>query len=255
MKGMILVNKAYEITKEFLFKTNIYEITSISIEDNYDIDGSNIEGDFIVSGDYRLHEISINKDDFSFKIPFSHEIDKNINLDTIELEITDFSYDFKNGDELTIHLEYTISGELEAIEINDEEELDNFLENNKDAEIVNLSDNSVIKDKDIDKNEDDSNRENSISELLEEYSSSNDIEMPKINTNMNEEKIDHNMFLKNISSDDVFVKYHIHTVVMNDTIESICKKYDVNINTLKKYNTFDNLELNMKLLIPENEEN
>lgn len=249
------MNKAFEITREFLFKTNIHEITSISIEHNYDIDGSNVEGEFIVSGDYRLHEISINKEDFSFKIPFSHEIEKNINLDTIELEITDFTYDFKNGDELSVHIEYVISAEQDVIEISDEKELDSFLETNKDAEIIDLSEDNVIKEENKTESEV-SNRAEDISELLDEYTeNTNEIEMPKVNTNLNEEKIDHNMFLDNINTDDEFIKYHIHTVVMNDTLESICKKYDVNINTLKKYNTFDNLELNMKLLIPENEEN
>ena len=113
------MNESFIIDREFLFKTSIHEITSISLEDNYDINGSNIEGEFIISGDYRLHEISINKEDFSFKVPFKHEIRRNINLDSIELEITDFSYDFKNEDELAVHIEYIINGEEGIIEFAD----------------------------------------------------------------------------------------------------------------------------------------
>ena len=38
------MNEAHVLDKEFLFKSSIYEITSISIEDNHDINGSKIEG-------------------------------------------------------------------------------------------------------------------------------------------------------------------------------------------------------------------
>jgi LysM repeat protein len=62
------------------------------------------------------------------------------------------------------------------------------------------------------------------------------------------------MILNSINSEESYVKYHIHTVSMEDNLENICTKYGVSLNTLKKYNTFDSLELNMKLLIPENEE-
>ena len=88
------MNEAHVLDKEFLFKSSIYEITSISIEDNYDINGSKIEGEFIISGDYRLHEISINKEDFCFKLPYTHELPSNINLDTVKLDISDFNYNF-----------------------------------------------------------------------------------------------------------------------------------------------------------------
>ena len=40
---------------------------------------------------------------------------------------------------------------------------------------------------------------------------------------------------------------------LHDTIESITKKYNITVNELKEYNTFDNLELNMKLIIPNEE--
>ena len=66
-------------------------------------------------------------------------------------------------------------------------------------------------------------------------------------------KIDENMILGSINEEEKYVKYHIHTVTMNDSIESITKEYNISLNTLKKYNTFENLELNMKLLIPDEE--
>lgn len=237
------MNEVFVIDREFLFKTNIHEITSISIEHNYDIDGSNVEGEFVVSGDYRLHSISINKENFSFKIPFTHELASNVNLDSVEVEITDFNYDFKNGDELSVHIEYTISGEQEVIEFEDEKDLDEFLDNNE-VEVVDLKESPKEEKEVVEQTLD---REEPALEIIKEE---NEIEMPKIS-----EESSQNMILDNANYDDAFVKYHVHTVTMDDTLENICSKYGVSVNTLKKYNTFENLELNMKLLIPDNEEN
>ena len=220
------MNEAHVLDKEFLFKSSIYEITSISIEDNHDINGSKIEGEFIISGDYRLHEISINKEDFCFKLPYTHELPSNINLDTVELEITDFNYEFNNNDELKVHVEYILTAE-EGIKLFEEEaELNKFLDDN-DAEIIDLKENTRAQNEVL------------LPETKEET------EIPS--------KIDENMILGSINEEEKYVKYHIHTVTMNDSIESITKEYNISLNTLKKYNTFENLELNMKLLIPDEE--
>ena len=220
------MNEAHVLDKEFLFKSSIYEITSISIEDNYDINGSKIEGEFIISGDYRLHEISINKEDFCFKLPYTHELPSNINLDTVELEITDFNYEFNNNDELKVHVEYILTAEEGIKLFESEAELNKFLDNN-DAEIIDLKESTRAQNEVL------------LPETKEET------EIPS--------KIDENMILGSINEEEKYVKYHIHTVTMNDSIESITKEYNISLNTLKKYNTFENLELNMKLLIPDEE--
>lgn len=236
------MNEVFTIDREFLFKSTIHEITSISIEHNYDINGSNLEGEFIISGDYRLHEISINKEDFSFKIPFTHEIRSNVNLDTIDVEITDFSYDFNNGDELTVHVEYLVKGDEAVLEFSDEDKLNEFLDNNKAVEVVSLLD--EVKDektKEEEKNVDDKVKD-TPKENIDDRNQNDD------------KKIDENMILNSINEEEEYIKYHVHTVTMNDTIESITSMYKISLNTLKKYNSFENLELNMKLIIPENEE-
>ncbi|MCI6763505.1 LysM peptidoglycan-binding domain-containing protein [bacterium] len=220
------MNEAHVLDKEFLFKSSIYEITSISIEDNHDINGSKIEGEFIISGDYRLHEISINKEDFCFKLPYTHELPSNINLDTVELEITDFNYEFNNNDELKVHVEYILTAEEGIKLFESEAELNKFLDNN-DAEIIDLKESTRAQNEVL------------LPETKEET------ETPS--------KIDENMILGSINEEEKYVKYHIHTVTMNDSIESITKEYNISLNTLKKYNTFENLELNMKLLIPDEE--
>ncbi len=232
------MSEAFVVERDFLFKDSIFEITSISVEHDEDINGSNLEGDFIISGDYRLHEISINKEDFSFKLPFTHEIRSNINLDTVNLEITDFTYELNNNDELHVHIEYIVSGEQSLIEFADEKDLDEFL-NKTDAEVVDLTEDEPRF------------KEASKEEVL-------DIPAEDKKEEVKEEKpseISTNNIIGSINADETYVKYHVHTVMQNDTLEGILDKYKITLTDLKKYNTFEALEVNMKLVIPENEEN
>lgn len=238
------MSEAFVVERDFLFKDSIFEITSISVEHDEDINGSNLEGDFIISGDYRLHEISINKEDFSFKLPFTHEIRSNVNLDTINLEITDFTYELNNNDELHVHIEYVVSGEQSLIEFADEKDLDEFL-NNTDAEVVDLtSDEPRFKEV--------SNNEELVIPVKE------DVKEEVVDTKDEENtpsEIVQNNIINSINADETYVKYHVYTVMQSDTLEGILDKYKITLTELKKYNSFEALEVNMKLVIPENEEN
>lgn len=240
------MSEAFVVERDFLFKDSIFEITSISVEHDEDINGSNLEGDFIISGDYRLHEISINKEDFSFKLPFTHEIRSNVNLDTVNLEITDFTYELNNNDELHVHIEYIVSGEQSLIEFADEKDLDEFL-NKTDAEVVDLTEDEprfkeVSKEEILNIPAEDSKKE-------EKEESKEEIKEDKTS------EISTNNIIGSINADETYVKYHVHTVMQNDTLEGILDKYKITLTDLKKYNNFEALEVNMKLVIPENEEN
>lgn len=240
------MSEAFVVERDFLFKDSIFEITSISVEHDEDINGSNLEGDFIISGDYRLHEISINKEDFSFKLPFIHEIRSNVNLDTVNLEITDFTYELNNNDELHVHIEYIVSGEQSLIEFANEKDLNEFL-NKTDAEVVDLTEDEP-RFKEVSKEE--------ILNIPAEDSKKEEKEEPK--EEIKEDKpseISTNNIIGSINADETYVKYHVHTVMQNDTLEGILDKYKITLTDLKKYNTFEALEVNMKLVIPENEEN
>ena len=240
------MSEAFVVERDFLFKDSIFEITSISVEHDEDINGSNLEGDFIISGDYRLHEISINKEDFSFKLPFTHEIRSNVNLDTVNLEITDFTYELNNNDELHVHIEYIVSGEQSLIEFADEKDLNELL-NKTDAEVVDLTEDEprfkeVSKEEILNIPAEDTKKE-------EKEESKKEIKEEK------QSEISTNNIIGSINADETYVKYHVHTVMQNDTLEGILDKYKITLTDLKKYNTFEALEVNMKLVIPENEEN
>ena len=239
------MNQVYTLDRDFLFKSKIYEITSISVEQNFEVNASNIYGDFIVSGSYRLHEISINKEDFSFKVPFKHELPSNINLDTVKLDISDFNYNFNNLDELSVHIEYIVTAEEGVKVFESEDKLDDFLNEQKkqDVDIIDLRSEPV-----------DLPNEIIMPIAKDEKETSTDNKEVDITPNENkQDKIDENMIINSINGEDEYVLYHVHTVGISDSIESITKKYNISVNTLKEYNTFDTLELNMKLIIPNEE--
>ena len=239
------MNQVYTLDRDFLFKSKIYEITSISVEQNFEVNASNIYGDFIVSGSYRLHEISINKEDFSFKVPFKHDLPSNINLDTVKLDISDFSYNFNNLDELSVHIEYIVTAEEGVKVFESEDKLDDFLNEQKkqDVDIIDLRSEPV-----------DLPNEIIMPIAKDEKETSTDNKEVDITPNENkQDKIDENMIINSINGEDEYVLYHVHTVGISDSIESITKKYNISVNTLKEYNTFDTLELNMKLIIPNEE--
>ena len=227
------MNEVYVIDKEFLFKNSVHSITSISIEHEQKLENSHLIGEFIISGDYRLHEVSINREDFSFRVPFDVEIKSNVNLDSVELEITDFSYNI-NEDELAVHVEYLVTGEQNLIEFVEESDLEDFLKNN-DVEIVNLSEQIRYEEEP---------KEEKISDLIKDESSE---ERDHI------DEVDKETIIDNVKAEENFVTYHIHTVLPSDTIESICSQYNISLNDLKKLNNVDELTINMKLIIADEE--
>ena len=62
--------------KDVIFKTNLNEITSISLEHTLIVKDDSIKGDFIVSGEYKVSENSKTVEPFSLKLPFEIMIDE-----------------------------------------------------------------------------------------------------------------------------------------------------------------------------------
>lgn len=245
------------IEKELLFKNNIKDITSISLDSNYKVEKNKIIGNFIIDGEYKIHEVSINKEKFNFKIPFDYEIDNDIDTDSIKVDITNFIYDYKK-DELIVNIDYEITGDKKSILLFDNEEsLDEFL-SKREIEVVDTR-NSEIEDKkdkeerkSIDKIED-----KELVDNKQELSLEDTREIKNESTKSEEENRD------NIKSDDIissinnntdnFVTYKIYKIHENETLESIVIKYHTTIDDLKEYNDLNNLNIGDKIIVPINE--
>ena len=121
---MIIIKEIIPYEKEIKFDTKISEITSISLEHEESCNNDDIEGNFLISGDYKEHQISIDKKDFNFKIPFTIELSESIDKESIKLDINDFTYDIKDDDTLKITVELEFNYNLIEKEEEREEELD-----------------------------------------------------------------------------------------------------------------------------------
>ena len=229
------MNITKKIEKELLFKNNIKEITSISLDSNYKVKEKELVGEFIINGDYKLHEISLNKEKFNFKIPFKEELEYDIESDSIKLEITNFEYDYRK-DELLVNIEYVITGDRKDVLIfDDSETLEEFLES-REIEVIDVRpetekiENVIIKEE---------------KELTEEQI----IENPKDDRNI--ENINEEKLLNNINKPkDNFISYKIYKIEENDTLEKIVLNYKTTIEDLKEYNDLNNLQINDKIIIP-----
>ena len=71
--------------KELSFKTKVSEITSISLEREINVEEEGIiTGVFHITGNYKMNEGSINRDEFSFDLPFDITLAKKIVKGEIE---------------------------------------------------------------------------------------------------------------------------------------------------------------------------
>lgn len=239
----------YEIEKELKFNSNLAEILSISLEEKHDVVDGKLVGNFIVSGEYKIHEISLNKEKFSFKIPFEHGIKSDVEESSINVDITNFIYDV-DSENLYVTIHYDLIGDRKDILLfDDEEDLDEFL---KSREV------EVILDDVCDEIDDvlDDKEENSVIKELDEIIEENkdieeEIEEKKV------DEFDRNMdiakenLLNSVKvEDDSYITYQIHIVKESDSLESILTKYKMSLDELKEYNEFNNLSLGMKLIIP-----
>ncbi len=207
---MIIIKEIIPYEKEIKFDTKISEITSISLEHEESYNNDDIEGNFLITGDYKEYPISVDKKDFSFKIPFTIELSESIDKASIKLDINDFTYDIKDDDTLKITVELEFNYNLIEKE-EKEEELDRQID-----ELITHE------------------------EIKEEVKEETKEEIKQEQKEVKEE----------IKEQDTYVTYHVHLVAQDETIDSICLKYNIDKNTLHEYNDFEELNINDKLLIP-----
>ena len=77
--------------KDLSFKTKVSEITSISLERDINVEEEGIvSGVFHITGDYKMNEGSINRETFSFDLPFDITLDPRYDTKTVSADIEDF---------------------------------------------------------------------------------------------------------------------------------------------------------------------
>lgn len=242
-------------TKELDFKTKVSEITSISLEREFEVNTSSIEGSLYVSGDYKSHEVSANVTPFSFKIPFTIEIPDNLVEESITLEISDFAYEMEENSKIKVSIELELFGEEKEIEEEEDEDITPIEVDGE--EIVKMLEEASEKEKETEKED----REQPEEELSEEETTKEEKEeAPADTVDETREEIEEDMTSENViitgasNTPDEYTTYHIHIVKEGETIETICSMYNSNLSLLNDYNDLSEVSKGMKIIIPENDE-
>ncbi len=228
------MKKLINFTDDIEFRNNIYEISSISLEREFEATENDISGTFIITGSYRGHEISLNQESFTKKIPFSYHFEEPMDKETITMEVDDFTYEIDQN-KLCVDIEYEIEGDKMIFD--DEREFDKFLENHE-VELVDFKD-DIKEEKPI------------IEENVEACEQEKEEEKEKQEKNEDREvKVDTEIMDTLTGGENTYITYHIHVCDESDTLEYIANKYKISIDVIKDYNSIDNISVGMKLIIP-----
>lgn len=215
------MKKVIPFKKNILFKTNLSEITSISLEDNLNFGENSVNGNFIVSGDYKMNDSSINTESFSYDLPVEISINEKYDLSKANVQVSDFYYEIINNDTLSVNIEVTLD-KLEEIPIIEEVRKENEL---KEVEIEKTN---IL--------------EEDNQEIEENLEKSEEIKERCIEP---EEDL-----FKEVETDEIYSSYSVYIVREGDTIESIISKYSIDKDKLQEYNDLKDLKIGDKLIIP-----
>lgn len=213
MKNLIPFKKTVE------FDTKIAEITSIALEQNYKLEERGVNGAFVISGEYKVHELSANKESFKYSLPFTLDLDEQINRDTLNLEIVDFEYSYDDN-KLNVDIEYSLEADIKEVR----EEIIDF-------EPV-VEQNSELYEKE----------EPALLENVNESS---------VDLDTRGEKSEQLVVESITNEDNTYITYHIHIVKENETLEQICLLYNVPVSVISEYNENTSCGIGDKLIIPE----
>ena len=232
-------------SKELEFTTKLSEITSISLEREFEVQEDSILGNLFVTGDYKSHEVSANVIPFSFKIPFSIEIPENLDSNSITLEISDFAYDILEDNKIKVNIELELDGTVIEIEEEQEENEETTVDTDELIRYIEeKEENEEIK-------ETEEKEETTVDIPTEEKETIEDVEPQEESRERNQEE---DLILENISNEEEFTTYHIHMVKEGESIETICTMYNSNVNLLSDYNDLNNVVMGEKIIIPVSDE-
>lgn len=230
-------NISYE--KDIIFKTNIGEICSISLEHDFTVDDNVLKGEFIVSGEYKPNELSLNKEPFDYHLPLEYELESNVDLSTLSYDIENFEYNVKD-DELSVYIDFGVRYEEKKNEPNIPEITEDDLNaDDYDIELPTLKSEPT---------EDRVELMNNIVEKTAEVEPEPTKKEPELDRLDEEDK---EMILETALDKDEYITYHVHIVREGETLETIASKYGVTIDLIKEYNNIESLEIKSKLIIPD----
>lgn len=231
------MKKIIPFKKEIIFKTNLSEITSISLEHTLQVDKDNmVTGEFIVSGDYKMVDTSINVESFSFNIPFEVNVDDKYIIDNVIVDIYDFYYEIINNNILSLNIEVIVD-RLEEKPLIEKSEPEPMIEEEPFEELEEVNDRSNVH-KFI---EDEVNQEGDLEEDREEET---------LMVDNRQEEMASSLFDNFDSRSETYTTYKIYIVREGDTLDLLIQNYGITKEELSVYNNINELNVGDRLIIP-----
>lgn len=268
--------------KDLELGTKIAEITSIALEHNLQMENDDsIVGDFIVSGKYKINDISINEEVFEKVLPFDITLDDKYDASKVQIDIDDFYYEIINEEFLRVHIDVLtdnlvyIKKEVEKPAEIIKEEPEEILrveseENNvvitEQSKILERNNGDMMEKEDLEKEREgrcivkDSEEKDGLEEKINFNSFMNENEIEITDEDESKEvgreslNIANNLPSSFLDSEEKYITYKVHIVRETETIEQIKEKYNITMEELEKYNNLDNIVLGTKIIIPVNNE-
>lgn len=204
--------------KDVLLKDNVYEITSISLENQLSINEYLVQGTLYVTGEYRVSDASNTVLPFNLELPVSISLDDNYDTSSAKCDIDDFYYEIIDNQKISISVDISVD-RLKQREISDNKRNINVIED-RCIDIDDDIDDKVVENSKVD-NDKKEVKENSINSLFD--------------------KLDNN---------ENYKSYLIYIIRENDTLDNILEKYNVDIDIIKEYNDISDIKVGDKIIIP-----
>lgn len=242
------MKKIVPFKKEIIFKTNLSEITSISLEHSLHYEKDNlISGEFIISGEYRMNDNSPNTEPFSYNIPFDINMDERYILDKAVIDINDFYYEIINSKVLDVNIEVSID-KLEEQPLIIEEEL--IEEPQIEHELLDRQKPEVLEET---FSKEEKTEEAQVVEEPKVIVEPKVVEEKKVVEKrcVEEEDIGEvSSLFDSLTNEETYVSYRICIIREGDNLESIMTRYNVSKEILEMYNDLNELKIGDKLIIP-----
>ena len=244
--------------KDLPFKTKVSDITSISLERKIEIlDGGIVTGTFYITGDYKMNEGSINREKFSFDLPFDITLDPRYDVNSVKADIEDFYYDIINEDTLKVNIDLYIEAEylpdtsLDNNILTEEDKSDNEMNDvQKEDEHAEEDRNKLKSDSKNDENiEIEKDKEVTFEKIKNDDATMNDSDIER-----NDVDDFANDLFSNLDNTETYTTYYVYIVKEEDTIDKIISLYGVTKEDIENYNDITSIKPGDKVIIPKTSE-
>ena len=208
------MKETIEFKKDIIFKTTIQEMIELNVTHEYKVLDDVIEGEFHVSGEYKMTEASVKHEEFLYNIPFAIALSERIKKESINLVMDDYTYEI---DKDILHLKMKLGMQYEEVEIESETKEEEITSIDEMLDGIEEEQEMISEEKDIEKEE--------VKEQIEDFS-------------------------KKFNMPDNYITYKIHIMKSDETIDSIAMKYNVRIDDIKEYNKEEVYSIGDKIVIP-----